>query len=246
MSSPSRNSAFQPAAVQAYLLGRIGLSACLELQERIAGQIEQRDDGQVAMLVCEHPAMVTIGRGGSAADLQAESGLLRQRRMEVRWVKRGGACLVHAPGQLAAYVVAPLNWHGWTVGEYLGRLQGGVIRAIEELRCPVHVRPGQYGLWGRGGQLAYVAIAVRNGVTRHGVLVNVDPAMGLFRVLETASQSDGHPSSLVAERRGPVKMTTVKTEVIRHLTTALGCDRYHLYTGHPWLRQAPAASDEPD
>jgi hypothetical protein len=28
----------------------------------------------------------------------------------------------------------------------------------------------------------------------------------------------------------------VRAVLVRHLTEAFGCDRYHLYTGHPWLK----------
>ncbi len=201
-----------------------------------------RDDGRITVLVAEHPPSVTIGRGGSPAALQAGFGLLRQRRVEVRWVKRGGGCLVHAPGQLAVYSIAPLAWHGFTLGEYLARLQGAIVRVLSEIPLAVRLRPDGGGILGRTGQLASFALAVRDGVTRHGAFINVDPALGLFRVLESGMDDDPRPSSLVAERRGPVKMTLIKAELVRHLTAAFGCDRYHVHTGHPWLRAVSTLS----
>ena len=45
-------------------------------------------------------------------------------------------------------------------------------------------------------------------------------------------------SSLVAERCGPVRMTMVRTTLVPRLAERFGCDRYHLYTGHPLLRAA--------
>jgi hypothetical protein len=46
----------------------------------------------------------------------------------------------------------------------------------------------------------------------------------------------GPMSSIAAERCGVVRMATVRALLVRHLTEAFGCDRYHLYTGHPWLK----------
>ena len=43
-------------------------------------------------------------------------------------------------------------------------------------------------------------------------------------------------SCLVAERCGPVRMTAVRAALVRRLAECFGCDRYHLYTGHPLLR----------
>ena len=242
MSPPPDSPPLSPAALQAHLLARVGLEDCLALQERVAREAALRDDGRITVLVAEHPPSVTIGRGGSPAALQAGFGLLRQRRVEVRWVKRGGGCLVHAPGQLAVYSIAPLAWHGFTLGEYLARLQAAIVRVLSEIPLAVRLRPDGGGILGRTGQLASFALAVRDGVTRHGAFINVDPALGLFRVLESGMDDDPRPSSLVAERRGPVKMTLIKAELVRHLTAAFGCDRYHVHTGHPWLRAVSTLS----
>ena len=43
-------------------------------------------------------------------------------------------------------------------------------------------------------------------------------------------------SSLMAERRGSIKMTMVRAALVGRLSDAFGCDRYHLFTGHPYLR----------
>jgi len=239
---PARRNAPSPSpAVEAYLLGRIALDDCLALQERLAAAIGQRDDGQICLLLCEHPPVVTVGRGGSPAELRRDAGLLRTGQVPVQWVKRGGGCLVHCPGQLAAYPILPLAWHGFTVGEYLERLQGGVLRTLEGLGVPAEPRQGCYGLWGRTGQLASFGVAVRDGVTRHGAFLNVSPAMGLFRLVESDPWQPAPMSCLVAERQRAVKMTSVRAELVGQLTTALGCDRYHLYTGHPWLRTVQSA-----
>ena len=61
--------------------------------------------------------------------------------------------------------------------------------------------------------------------------------MGLFRLVDTDPQGMTRMSCLMAERRQPVKITSVRAELVRHLADAFGCDCYHLYTGHPWLRR---------
>jgi lipoyl(octanoyl) transferase len=226
----------QSPAVETHLLGQIDYQRCLELQQRLIGQIGGRDDGQIALLLCEHPVVITVGRGGAPEEIATESRLLRSRQIEVRWVNRGGGCLVHCPGQLAVYPLVPLRWHGFSVGEYLERLQAGIVETFDELGIRGRTRPGRGGVWGRTGQLAAVGVAVRGWVTYHGAFLNVCPAMGLFRLVETDPVDHTRMGSLVAERCGQVRMTTVRATLIRHLVEALGCERYHLYTGHPLLR----------
>ncbi len=223
-------------SVETFLLGRIDHRRCLELQQRLIGEIGCRDDGQIVLLLCEHEPVITVGRGGSPADVATESRMVRDRQIDVRWVNRGGGCLVHCPGQLAIYPIVPLRWHGFSVGEYLERLQAGIVETLDELGIHGRTLPGRYGVFGRTGQLAVLGVAVRNWVTYHGAFLNVCPPMGLFRLVEIGPDRDDRMSSLMAERCGPVRMTTVRASLIRRLAEAFGCDRYHLYTGHPALR----------
>ena len=153
----------QSAAIQTHLLGLIDHARCLALQRRLVDEIGGRNDGQIALLLCEHPNLITVGRAGSAADLSLESDLLRSHRLESRWVGRGGGCVVHTPGQLAIYPIVPLEWHQFSVGEYLDRLQSGILNALDEIGIRGQLRPGRHGVWGRTGQLAVWASRFATG-----------------------------------------------------------------------------------
>ena len=78
-------------------------------------------------------------------------------------------------------------------------------------------------------------MAVRGWVAYDGAWLNVGPPMGLFRLVDADPVGGSRMSCLVAERCGSVRMATVRSAMARHLTEKLGCDRYHLYTGHPLL-----------
>ena len=79
-----------------------------------------QDDGRITVLLCEHPALISVGRTGSRGHIRLTNEQLRMRQLEVRWVSRGGGCVLHGPGQIAVYPIVPLRWHGWTVGDYCG------------------------------------------------------------------------------------------------------------------------------
>jgi len=223
-------------ALEAFFLDRVAFSRCLELQCRLIAEVGSRDDGQIVLLLCEHPDIITVGRGGSPGDVSRENRALKSREIEVIYANRGGGCLLHCPGQLAIYPLAPLAWHGFTVGDFLERLQVGIVETLDDLGIRARILPGRHGVWGRTGQLAAVGVAVRNWVTYYGAYLNVDPPLGLFRVVESDPVDHTRMSSMAAERRGPIRMTTVRAALVRHLTEAFGCDRYHLFTGHPLLR----------
>jgi lipoyl(octanoyl) transferase len=224
-------------ALEAFLLGQVDFDRALALQQQLIVQCRDRDDGQIMLLLCEHPAIITVGRGGSPGDVALQSGPVRSRQIEVRWVNRGGGCLVHCPGQLAIYPIVPLRWHGLTVGAFLDRFRAGLMESLTDLNVRASVTAGQPGIYGRTGQLAAFGVAVRDWVTYYGAYLNVCPPMGLFRLVETDRGQSAPMSCLVAERCGPVRMTGARAALVRRLAECFGCDRYHLYTGHPLLRE---------
>jgi len=236
MLHPPSQAESQSPAVETFLLDRIDFDMALTLQQRLIQDVARRDDGQIVLLLCEHPQIATVGRGGSPGDIAMQSGLLRNGQIDVRWVNRGGGCQLHCPGQLAIYPIAPLQWHGFTVGEFCERFHAGLHQTLADLNIQGQLRPGQHGIWGRSGQLVSFGIAVRNWVTYFGAYLNVCPPMGLFRLVETDPVGHTSMGCLVAERCGQVRMTSVRATLVRRLTEAFGCDRYHIYTGHPLLR----------
>ncbi len=228
------------ALLEAYLLGQIELERCVTLQRKLVAEAASWGEGRISVLLCEHPQMITVGRSGSPAHVQYDSGPIRSGNIEVRWVKRGGGCLVHGPGQLAVYPIVPLADRRWTVGQYVARFETAIGRALEALKIRSEIRPSGRGLWGRTGQLVAFGISVSNWVAFHGAHINVCPSLGISRLVDCDPMGDWRVGTLVAERGQPVKMTGVRAEVVRQLADVFECDRFHLHTGHPWLRRPQA------
>ncbi len=221
--------------MEAHFLGLVDYEACLALQQRLVYEVSGRTDGQIALLICEHSNLITIGRHGSRAHICLDDDQLVSRQLQVRWVNRGGGCIVHAPGQLAVYPIVPLAWHGLTVGAYLSRLTSGILSALAQVRVAAEYQPGGCGIWMRGGQVAVVGAAVKNWTTYHGAFINVSPAIQLFRPVQTDALSRQPMSSLAAQLHHPPRMAALRAELVPQLATAFGCGRYHLYTGHPLM-----------
>ena len=94
--------------LEIFLLGEVALDDALRLQRRLVYDQGERPGG--ALILCEHPPSHQRrplrqprphrGRRRRACAIAACS---------VRWVNRGGGCVLHRPGQLAAYLVLPLD-----------------------------------------------------------------------------------------------------------------------------------------
>lgn len=225
-----------PAPLEVHLLGVVDYESALFLQERLVYEISDRADGLGGLLLCEHPPLITIGRGGSRAHILVDPDELESRQMGVRWVNRGGGCLAHAPGQLAVYPIVPLDRLGLGLDDYRRLIEESVVDACRELRLSASRRPDQPGVWCREGQLAHLGIAVKSWVASHGIFVNVNPAMEFLRLVRP-NRTGERVTSLAAARLKPTSMHKIRESLIRNLASRLGYERQHVYTGHPLLRR---------
>ena len=235
MSYPAAQNEPRPT-VAAHLLGQVDFNACLALQQRLVYEASGSSRGNVTLLVCEHPLIVTVGRQGSRSHIRLSEHELLSRQIEVRWVNRGGGCLVHAPGQLAVYPIVPLARWSLNVGEYLNRLQAALAAALADMSCAAETRPDRFGLWSHRGQVVAVAAAVKNWVSYYGAYINVSPALYPFRWVESDAMEFTPMTSLAADYHRAVRMSGVREAVVRRLSEAFECERYHVYSGHPLLR----------
>src|SRR5439155_10317580 len=139
--------------VHIHLLGVVDFEDCLSLQRRLAYDAASRGDGRIVVLLCKHPPIITIGRSGSRADVKFTGTELAHRQLEIRYVSRGGGAILHAPGQLAVYPIVPLEQHGWTIGDYLRRLQKALADLLIEQNVKQVPVPGSMDLAGKSGVL---------------------------------------------------------------------------------------------
>lgn len=240
----------QEPVLEFHLLGCRDWEEVWALQRRLVYEAAGSSQPRITVLCCEHPELITIGRCGSRAQIRWTNEQLRRERLQLRWVGRGGGCVLHAPGQLCLYPIVPLPLLGWTVGEYLTRLQRGLAKALADCGVQPLLRPGQYAVWGRSGLLAAIGVAVQNWVTCHGAFVNVSPSMARYAFVEAVARELTGPtgkstqSCLFAERRLPVRMTSVRAALVPNFAECFSCCRYHVHSGHPWLPQRAEASRE--
>ncbi|HWP35528.1 MAG TPA: lipoyl(octanoyl) transferase LipB, partial [Thermodesulfobacteriota bacterium] len=136
-------------------LGRIGYEEALALQRRLA---RARQAGAVPdlLLLCEHPPVVTLGRGGRPEHLLVPPAELVRRGIACVAVERGGDVTYHGPGQLVGYPILELTPYGRDLHRYLRRLEEALVLAAARVGVAAARLPGRTGVWvapadGRGG-----------------------------------------------------------------------------------------------
>jgi lipoyl(octanoyl) transferase len=233
-------------ALNAYLLGLLPFDALLTLQRRLVYDISG-DPSTAALLVCEHPAGVTVGREGSRSHVRPNPEELNARGWAVRWVSRGGGVLLHQPGQVACYPVLSLDALGLTAGAYLEHLQGIAVDLLREYGVAGEPDPQHPGIMVRGRRLVHVGAAVRQGVSCFGLVVNADPDLEPFRDV----RCDGDPlpmTSLARESGHRVRVPGVRQRLVELVADRFGFDRvsvFHSLPRAPYQPTRHAAAHRP-
>jgi len=177
----------------------------LALRERVwAGE-----DG--AVLLCEHPPVITLGRSATGANV------LDAGDVPIVRIERGGDVTYHGPGQLMIYPVV----RSPGVVELLTRVGEAIAAACAALGAPRAAwRREPAGVWCGDAKLAACGIHVARGVSVHGFALDVDtPADAWARI--RACGLDAPHASLRGERGRPIDVTDAAIEVGPRVATAL-------------------------
>ena len=155
-------------------LGRLDYLAALSRQEHLI-ELKQREGLADILLFVEHPDVYTIGRGG---DL---NNVLAAREVPLYRANRGGDVTYHGPGQLVVYPIIDLRSKlRKDVHRYVRNLELSAIETLKGFALEGKRRPPYTGIWIDNRKIAAIGIAVRRGITFHGLALNVNTDLSYF------------------------------------------------------------------
>jgi lipoyl(octanoyl) transferase len=171
-------------------LGLASYDTVWELQKRMHSEL-LNGSGKERLLLVEHPAVVTLGRGAKESNLKRSVDEIKASGIEVFHIERGGDVTYHGPGQLVAYPILNLNQHKRDVGWYMRSLEEVVIRTLSDYSVQAIRIPGRTGVWIQNtteapgehacqsltsSKICSIGVRLSRWCTYHGLSVNVLPA----------------------------------------------------------------------
>jgi lipoyl(octanoyl) transferase len=211
-------------------LGLVEYGAAWELQRRVVAASKA---GAVpdALLLCEHPHVITLGRNGKIGNLRASDHVLRQMGVSFFDTDRGGDITYHGPGQLVGYPILNLAEIRRDVAWYMRGLEEAMIRATAEFGIPSRRVAGRTGVWvdapmesGGEEKLAAIGVHLSRWVTSHGFAYNVSTALRYFDLIVPCGIADKRATSLEKLLGRGVKMEEVSPRIVGHLGELLHLD----------------------
>jgi lipoyl(octanoyl) transferase len=168
------------------------------------------------VIFCEHPPVITMGKNGLSSNLLFPEKTIREKKVELYPVDRGGDVTYHGPGQIVCYPILDLESFSIGLREYIRRLEEVIIQAIAGYGIAGERLAGAAGVWldtGKPGKTRKIAaIGVRSSryVTMHGFALNVNTDLNYFRLINPCGFADKGVTSMEKELGAHVDMEKMK------------------------------------
>ena len=191
-------------------LGVVPYTEAWDLQLRL---VEARSQGRITqdvLLFLEHPPVFTLGKRGGRENLLVSEDVLAQSGIPIVQIERGGNITFHGPGQLVVYPIVHLPGLGLGVVDLVDRLEELMIRTCAAWGVSAERNALNRGAWVGLKKIGSIGIAVRRGVSFHGLALNVNLDLKPFCWIQPCGLEGIGVTSIQAEARRPVGVTNVK------------------------------------
>lgn len=199
--------------------GRIAYGAAFDLQREI---VAARKASAVpdALLFCEHPHVITLGRNGQRENLLANANVLRQMNVEFHETDRGGDITYHGPGQIVGYPILDLAQHKRDVRWYVEQLEEVMIRTAADYGLAARRILCRHGIWidAPAGEekLAALGVHLSRWVTSHGFAFNVSTDLRYFDLIIPCGIKDKRATSLERALGHAVSLDEARARLAAH------------------------------
>jgi lipoyl(octanoyl) transferase len=209
-------------------LGRVEYEDGLALM-RIAGDAVRAGAPPATdhLFLVEHPPVLTLGRGGSRANVIAAPAWLARQGFELHETDRGGDVTYHGPGQIVGYPVLDLADRP-DVKRYVAAIEEAMIRTCAEHGVEAGRHEEHRGAWVGGRKIGAVGVHLSRWITSHGFAFNHTTDLSHFQAIVPCGIADPRlgvtslAAELAARGRAVPPAARVEEQLAAHLAEALG------------------------
>ena len=182
------------------------------------------------LLFCEHPAVYTLGKSGSAGNLLLNEKGLKEKGIEFFKTNRGGDITFHGPGQIVGYPIFDLEHFFTDVHKYVRYLEEAVIMTLADYGLDGQRIKEYTGVWlPQKGMLpkrkiCAIGVHLSRWVTMHGFAFNINTELNYFRHIIPCgiNEKDKDVTSLAFELGHEIDVQEVKTKLKNHFAKLFG------------------------
>ncbi len=227
--------------LQVQQLGIIPYHDAYGLQMELLEKVHREPQANDFCLVLQHPPVFTLGRNGSLNNVTVSKTFLAQKNIEVIRVERGGEITYHGPGQLICYPIINLRKRNLSIVAFIHVLEQIMLNVVAHFGIDAKRDAKNHGIWIADRKLGSVGIAVRHGISYHGLALNVNPDLEPFSWINPCGMPDVSVSSLEQELQQPLNIEEVEEvmveEISKTFSDATNRFKKRHITKPKWLKQ---------
>ena len=202
-------------------LGMMDYNDAWKLQSDL---VSARIDGIIdrdIILFLEHPAVFTLGRRGGLSHLLVSEEFLKTSGVPVVQVERGGVITFHGPGQLVAYPIVDLKAHKIGVVDFVEALEEVMLATARIWGISAERNASNRGIWVGNNKMGSIGIAIRKGISFHGLALNVNVDLTPFSWIQPCGLQGVCMTSMRQELDSELSMEEVCTAVKKQFESIL-------------------------
>ena len=174
------------------------------------------------LLILEHSPVYTLGRRTRLSDWGGNKESLCRNGVELLHVNRGGSVTFHGPGQIVLYPILKCNRYAAGARQLVWLLEEVLIRVLERWHITgarIIGKPGVWVMQQEPKKIGFVGVRIQQGVTLHGVSLNVDLDLAPFHHIHPCGLPDCSVTSMAAVSQCAVPVEAIKEQLARTFAT---------------------------
>jgi lipoate-protein ligase B len=198
--------------------------AAWRLQTRLVAARKTKQLGSDVIMILQHPQVFTLGRRGGRENLVVPEAFLQSRDIAVVPAERGGNITYHGPGQLVVYPIMDLAARRLAVDDFVTLLEEVMIRTADSWGVAAERNALNRGVWIGSSKLGSVGIAIRKGISFHGMALNISTDLEPFGWINPCGLHNVAVTSLEQASGLKISMDAAITQFKAHFQAAFALE----------------------
>ncbi|PIE60563.1 MAG: lipoyl(octanoyl) transferase [Desulfobulbus propionicus] len=199
-------------------LGLMEYKKACKLQTDLVNACRQ-DKEAGFFLILEHMPVYTLGRRGGLANLAVTPAFAASQGIDLVQVERGGDITYHGPGQIILYPIISLHHFRLSVRGYIGILEEIMLRTARDYNIQAKRDVRSHGIWVRDQKMGSLGVAIRHGVTSHGLGLNIQTDLKPFTWINPCGLTHTAMTSFFEQTGDRCNIEEVKAVMKNHCET---------------------------
>jgi lipoate-protein ligase B len=206
--------------VQIEQLGTTPYNQAYDYQMELLKKLHEDDQKDDVCMVLQHPAVFTLGRNASPENIHVPESFLHKKGIKLIRIERGGEVTYHGPGQIVCYPIINLRRNKLSVVDYVNTLEQIMLEVVFHFGVNAKRDSRNHGIWLGDSKLGSIGIAVRHGISYHGLALNVNLDLEPFAWVNPCGLNGVSMTSMEQELQHSLEIKEVESVMIEQINHA--------------------------